>query len=427
MLVSPSATTFNQQYNQAKKNKANQNTKLYIAKLPAHNSNQQNSIAFKGVIDSGFGGLQKILDTTESAKDKIDGIGFWIGLFVDKDEEKRKIEEAEAQQIKGYAIAQQEIVKLLEQQSKEAEERLKEAQKNKENEARIRELELQAQKADKTLAIQKELMVTRKNKGWDRIAGYEEEKEILTAGFIQAVGLERAGNKEIALPNGILFFGPTGNGKTTFAKAFAEQAQCPLVEIDMMDTKNFKENLMKAAEESLKTYEKENKRTIILLDEFESVGLKKEFGGDPVTIPALKSFMTNCAEKYKCTLFLTTNNPLDIEPILLVDERTPIKVFLDPPNKENASKVFKHYTGTKTSQSIDHDRLADEAVKVQPQKAYSCSRIKTSMEKTYKDCELAGKEMTEDDVIQQLVALPPDILEEHMKKYEEEKNSPQLR
>lgn len=84
-------------------------------------------IAFKGVLDSG---LQKILDATKAAKSEIDDWGWWKRNFVsNQSEAKKKLDEEEHQQLKGYALAQQEIVALLEQQSKTAEAKLAEAKK----------------------------------------------------------------------------------------------------------------------------------------------------------------------------------------------------------------------------------------------------------------------------------------------------------
>ena len=68
-----------------------------------------------------------------------------------------------------------------------------------------------------------------KHKGFDSIAGYEKEKFILTDSFINLLPLEAAG-QDVEFPNSILFFGPIGNGKTSFAKAFANSANCNFVE-----------------------------------------------------------------------------------------------------------------------------------------------------------------------------------------------------
>lgn len=364
-------------------------------------------------------GMKEITDKYSDLKGKVTG---WS-----KKRKVRDLEKQESAEILGYARGQQELLDFYEKQAKMAEEKLKIAEENKASEEELKNLKAEVQEARSARQIQEELLAIRKNQGWDKISGYFAEKEVLNSGFMQAVGLEKAGNREIGefIPNGILFFGPTGNGKTTFARAFAEQSKSQLIEIDPLDIDNFEKKLLNAAEQSKKTFEDTNTRTIILIDEFENFGLKKELGGSLQRIAALKAFMGSCSEKYKATLFLTTNNPQDIDPILLSDSRTPVRVFLDPPNKENASHVFQHYLEgkSKVAKNINTSRLAEELLKPREEGAFSNSRIKTIVENCYRQV-AAVADMTEDDLLRYIEHVAkPDILKEHLEKYEFDKKA----
>ena len=357
-----------------------------------------------------FNGIQEVVDEYDK---KIKGLGWWKKHFTNA-EELLKMQQTGA--ILGYARAQEAITLELQKEHKMQETALKEAQKNNLEPEELEKLKTKAKELETLLQIQQNLMKVKENKGWDRIAGYDSEKAILSSEFIQALGLEKIG-QEVFIPNGILFFGPTGNGKTTFSKAFAEQAQCNLIEVDSLDEDDFIKDLSKALKESKSNYDKHNIRSIILIDEFEKYGLSGEKGGNKQLIANLKSIMQSCSDKYKATLFLTTNNPLDIDPILLVDSRVPVRVYLDPPDKMNAERVFEYYIKDKTTNNINLNSVVNELFENQGDGAYSNSRIKTIVETCYKEAVAAKRLLTEGDLMQKIKETLPDIKKVHLEKY----------
>ena len=130
--------------------------------------------------------------------------------------------------------------------------------------------------------------------------------------------------------------------------------------------------------------------------------------------------MQSCADKYKATLFLTTNNPQDIEPILLVDSRVPIRVFLDPPDRINADRVVNYYLNGKTTNYINTNNIVDELFENQQNGAYSNSRIKTIIESCFKEAMKAKRILTEGDIINKIKETLPDIKKAHLEKYKED-------
>ena len=74
-----------------------------------------------------------------------------------------------------------------------------------------------------------------KNKGFNRIVGYDSVKDELTSEFIIKTMAKARTSQKTDVPNAFLFFGPTGCGKTTFANALAEQT---LSFVDTVDLAN---------------------------------------------------------------------------------------------------------------------------------------------------------------------------------------------
>ena len=364
--------------------------------------NRQSTPSFKGV--------QEIED---SYNKKIKNLNWWSRNFTNKKENLNLQKNAE---ILGYAKAQEAERAKWQEYYETQIKAYENAQKNNTSQEEIAELKTKAKEAENILKIQTELMKVKQNTGWDRIAGYDSEKAILTSEFIQAVGLEKAGN-EVSIPNGILFFGPTGNGKTTFAKAFAEQAQCPLIEVDSIDEDDFLESLDNALKEAKNNFKKDKLRSIILIDEFEKYGLDGEKGGNKKNIANLKSIMQASSDKYKATFFLTTNNPQDIDSILLADSRVPVRVFFDPPDRINAKRVFEYYIKEKTTNFINTNNIVNELFNNQEAGTYSNSRIKTIVEKCFKEATNEKRVMTEGDLIQKIKETLPDITKNHLEKY----------
>lgn len=275
------------------------------------------------------------------------------------------------------------------------------------------------------------------NKGWDRVAGNEYVKEKLNESFIRKLAAEKSGMK-VQMPNGILFYGPQSTGKTLFARAFGQQAErvgqtetnklpgCNYKEIDMLQSnEDIIKELLSSAQQSKKDYEATGKRTIILLDEFDSVASPKVSGLGKVleneNIPKIKNFLQKCAEEYKCTIFMTTNFPLNLDSAIVADQRIPVKVFLGPPEEDDAAEVFKYYLKDTTDQTINHDKLAEEVMKArETNQAFSPARIKKVVETTIEEATKTAQKVTQNGLIKTIQKLGPDITPTSMNQFAKE-------
>ena len=181
-----------------------------------------------------------------------------------------------------------------------------------------------------------------KNKGFNRISGYEEIKEKLKEEFILSAIMKDRTSQGADVPNAVLFYGPSRNGKTLFAQALAEQSLSNIVTIyggedDAM------EMIKDYAEESLKNYNEstDKKRTIIVVNEAELLANKYS-----LDLEEFKDFIKDCSDKYKCTIFLTSNIPLHIDkeilaqisfnvPVAPADRKTCKEIIVDNFNTLN--------------------------------------------------------------------------------------------
>ena len=275
--------------------------------------------------------------------------------------------------------------------------------------------------------------------GFSKLGGYDKEKTLLRICFIDKLDDERSGKYMNDIPNAILFYGPTGCGKTSFAKAFAQEADCNFVQlkcrgsqkdkekqfIEAMFGKNGDDGLLeKAQREFLET----KKRTIILIDEFDRFFDKEtslEF------IRGLKGLLDECSNENHVTLFLTTNDPQKIPYEIRNAHRCGIIVNLDPPDKENTLAVLQHYLGDDVAEDIDYDRILNELFRFAPDEVYSnthlenickiaIEKIKPADEKLSTDMLLAAiHEHDSSDENKNLLRITKEFLE----KYEQDKKS----
>ena len=249
-----------------------------------------------------------------------------------------------------------------------------------------------------------EKMANKSNaEGFGRIAGYKEQIDILLDHFGAPIALEKMGNN-VEVPNGILFFGPKGNGKTTFAEAFASHMDCNLVKIQPeLDAETNWDNLEKVAKTAEERFKKDRTRTLILINEFDVFAPK----GSKIA-GVLKDFMDDCSKKYHCTLFATTNYPENVDNIL----GSFYRAGLPPANKDNASAILKHYAEDFADKGINYDELAEHIVKVQPNAAFSNARIKAVVTSLTEVAENQGRKLKKSDLYQSIINKGPDIKKE---------------
>ncbi len=250
--------------------------------------------------------------------------------------------------------------------------------------------------------------------GFGRIAGYQKEKDLLIELVGNAIITEYSG-KQADVVNGILFYGPKGNGKTTFAKAFAEQLGCRLEKVInyINPTKNM-EKLQAQALKAKEVFETDGVRTILYLDEINGFAPK-----DSKIVPLLKDLLDELSEEYHCTLFATTNFPEKMDDTLLRDGRFSIKVGLAPSDRDNAEAVLMHYGKQYADDSVDFGALAEVIIGEMPEKAFSNARIKAVVENFIKVNSVS--KMSHQDFLNSIKGLGADITKDALELFERQR------
>ena len=218
-----------------------------------------------------------------------------------------------------------------------------------------------------------------KNKGFNRISGYEEIKEKLKEEFILSTIMKDRTSQGADVPNIVLFYGPSNNGKTTFAQALAEQSLSNIVTVSGGED-DAMELIKDYAEESLKNYNEstDKKRTIIVVNEAELLANECSFD-----IEKFKNFIKDCSSKYKCTLFLTSNPPLFIDNDILA--QTNFKVPVGTADRKTCKEIIvDNFNTLNIKPEGNIDNLVN-AFFVNPEKFYANGDIVNILRSTLQD------------------------------------------
>lgn len=189
--------------------------------------------------------------------------------------------------------------------------------------------------------------LAKENKGFKKVYGYKEIKDFLTNKFIlEDMMLDKVTGGKRKVPNALLVYGPPNNGKTLFAKALAEQSLSRLEEITIgkigqearaigvSKERLAMDKIKEYAEKSLRNYQNnDNQRTIILVNEAEYIAKPSS----PV-YDEFSEFIKTCSDKYKCTLFLTTNHPTEFAENIL--SQTSYKIGVAPADRKICKEIL---------------------------------------------------------------------------------------
>ena len=156
--------------------------------------------------------------------------------------------------------------------------------------------------------------------GYSKIAGYDEEKNFLKAYLNSLSSVDNCDSEDLL--NSVLFYGPRGNGKTTFASALAEEFGCRFRKIE---TTSNKEKALKRLEKELnkaKEHWETNKRnSIILIDECTAFMNEPKNATEQETNAKIAKLIEESASKYHTMLFMTTNYPMKLDKIFTDTEK----------------------------------------------------------------------------------------------------------
>ena len=209
-----------------------------------------------------------------------------------------------------------------------------------------------------------EVKVERKpGNGFKDVAGMTELKEQLTSDVIGILKEpERAAKLGLHLPNGILFYGPPGCGKSYFAEKFAEEVGCNYMYVQCSDIASPYIHGGQGKIAAIFEEAKKNTPIIIFLDEVEVMLRDRSLQDNSSMAGEVNEFLTrlnNCG-KNGILVIGATNDPTNIDKAVLRAGRLEYKYYVPLPDDETRKQLFIIHLRDKTkADDIDYDKLSE--------------------------------------------------------------------
>jgi transitional endoplasmic reticulum ATPase len=203
---------------------------------------------------------------------------------------------------------------------------------------------------------------TPKGKGFSAIAGMKDLKEQLQLDVIDALlEPEEYAKYGVTIPNGMLFYGPPGCGKTFFAKHFAEEVGFNFINVNPGTLKSryvnaTEENISKMFQEAEK-----NAPTIIFIEEISGLFPSRDSDAHEMSKNAVDAMLAEMDRTGERGIFVlcATNYPERIDSALLRAGRLDKKVYISPPDFEARKAMFELYLKSRPLDfGIDYNKLA---------------------------------------------------------------------
>ena len=198
--------------------------------------------------------------------------------------------------------------------------------------------------------------------GFADVAGMSDLKEQLQSDVIDLLqNPGRAKELGLSIPNGLLFYGPPGCGKTFFAERFAEEIGCNYMYVLCSDVAS--PYIHGGQEKIANIFEEARKKapTILFLDEVEAMIMNRDKHNNVSEQGEVNEFLgqlNNCGEE-GVMVIAATNKPNMIDPAALRAGRLELKYYIPQPDYETRKEIFRiGLKGRNTELGIDYDKLA---------------------------------------------------------------------
>lgn len=160
---------------------------------------------------------------------------------------------------------------------------------------------------------------------------------------------------------GIIFYGPSGTGKTTLAKATAGQAKVPFFSCNASQFCQIYVGVGPKRVKDLFKKAKQSAPSIIYIDEIDAIGNRKSFGmfNDGAgseknsTVNQLLSEMDGFSSHQHVLVVASTNRLEMIDPALLRAGRFDLKIKVSLPSEQERLNILKHHLQGKKYQLTD--------------------------------------------------------------------------
>jgi len=255
-----------------------------------------------------------------------------------------------------------------------------------------------------------------KGKGFEDIAGMDELKEQLKKDVIELINdPEGAAMYNIAMPNGMLLYGPPGCGKSFFAEKFAEETQFNFKYVNPSVLASIYVHGTQEKIRDLFNEARENAPFIICLDEVSSVFPKRDQAREH-QVGEVDEFLTQLNNCGKDGIFViaTTNFPQNIDEAVLRTGRLGIKIYVPPPDAVARKALFELYL-----KNVPKDFGFDYAELSRLTENYVASDIKEMVDTIARNCRKDRLRITMEMLIETISKTKPSVPFSIIEKHEE--------
>lgn len=206
-------------------------------------------------------------------------------------------------------------------------------------------------------------LVKKKGNGFADVAGMEALKEQLQSDVIELLKTpEKAESLGLHVPNGLLFYGPPGCGKTYFAEKFAEELGCNYQYIKCSDIAS---PYIHGGQEKIATVfddARKNAPTILFFDEIDAMIKDRSKHTNVSEAGEVNEFLAqlnNCGQD-GIIVIGATNKPTEIDEAALRAGRLEYKYYIPQPDFETRKELFRiNLNKRKSDFGLDFDKLAN--------------------------------------------------------------------
>lgn len=198
--------------------------------------------------------------------------------------------------------------------------------------------------------------------GFADVAGMAELKMQLQSDVIDLLQHpEQAKELGLFIPNGLLFYGPPGCGKTFFAEKFAEEAGLNYKYVKCSDVASPYIHGGQGKIAAIFDDARKNAPTILFFDEIDAM-IKDRSRQDNVSMSGeVNEFLAqlnNCGQD-RVLVIGATNKPTEIDSAALRAGRLELKYYIPQPDIETRKRIFEiNLLKRKVDFGIDYERLA---------------------------------------------------------------------
>ncbi len=198
--------------------------------------------------------------------------------------------------------------------------------------------------------------------GFRDVAGMEEQKRLVTEGFINVLNNRECATAYGIKPPSILFYGPAGCGKTYFAEKMAEEVGIQFIKIVPDDLAcTWIHGTQQKIGEVFRDAEKKAP-VLLFFDEFDAmVPRRTSNDGDQHLNGEVNEFlcMLNNASERGIYVLAATNHPERIDKAVLRTGRIDELIYIDMPDNEARKNLFRlALAKLPVGEDVDYERLS---------------------------------------------------------------------